>query len=483
MTTLPIFGTPPSVRALLLGEPPYAGSLPRDLYASTAYFYPGVLSSDDEDLLLQCGGSRVLAHLVGGLWTTAGEALDYRGVRHKDVFLERVGTASDELHRLLDARLAVDQKLDLAFETVDAVIEIRDRLDVLRSLAGDARAVSRMPALIWREAGRQNRDDQAGLIETAVGASLLGDQIHLRRKGGAFATPFAQWRDYGRAVLARNAFAPQDAEAAPEVAGLKRSLKARRPPAAEPGSAVLFPSSMLEGVGRSDNQKELKRILADVLDVPLPGVPVPANWDAWERALLARHPNGGPFFRAIRRSQGNREFWGHAVVCADGPPGAGKSAMCRSVAEISGLPMKRYQCDNAADNSYGGTPIRWNSAQLDFLTSAFIEFKSRTFFAVLEEVEKAGGSRETNSGKLHDVLLGQWEPETAKEWPSNFLCHPVDLSGVVFLCTANDAPALPAPLRDRMVVARVEEPTADHLGTLAPQIAREVCRRQGLDER
>ena len=77
MTSLPIFRTPPSVRALLLGTPPYAGSLPRDLYAALGYFYPGILSSSDEDLLLQCGGSHILAELLGGSgrlpgrpWTT-----------------------------------------------------------------------------------------------------------------------------------------------------------------------------------------------------------------------------------------------------------------------------------------------------------------------------------------------------------------------------------------------------------------------------
>ena len=165
------------------------------------------------------------------------------------------------------------------------------------------------------------------MLATAVGASLLGTKVNLRRGRDGLATPFAEWRDYGRAILARHAYAPQDAEAAPEAAGLKRSLKARRPPAAEPGSAVLFPSSMLEGVGRSDNQKELKRILADVLDVPLPGVPVPVDWDAWERALLARHPNGRAFFRAIRRSQGNRSSGG-TRSCAPTAPRAPASRPC-----------------------------------------------------------------------------------------------------------------------------------------------------------
>lgn len=482
MTThLPIFGVPPHVRALILGTPPYAGSLPRDLYAALGYFYPGILSSDDEDLLLQCGGARVLAELLRGLWTTAGQALDdLRGVGGQ-AFVERVATAADILHRLLDERPAQDIELDLDFYSEDAVLLLQDRLDVLLALAGDRRAIPRLPPLLWRLARQHGKPDEAGLIETAVGASLLGDQIHLRRKGSALADPFGQWRDYGRAVLARNAYAPKDAEAAPEATGLKRSLTARRPKASEPGSAVMFPSSMLEGVGRSDNVKELKRILGDLIDQPLRGVPVPEDWDAWERALIARHPNGAAFIRAVRDSQGGREFWGHAVVCADGPPGTGKSLMCRSIAEVSGLPFKRFQAENAGDNSYGGTPIRWVSAQQDFVTAGFVEHRTRSFVAAIDEIEKAAGSRDSNSGRMHDVLHGQWDRETASRWQSHFLCHEIDLTGVVFLCTSNDAASLPSSLRDRMVIARVDEPTAEHLAALAPQVARELCRDMGLE--
>ncbi|MBE7245319.1 MAG: AAA family ATPase, partial [Actinomycetospora chiangmaiensis] len=359
-------------------------------------------------------------------------------------------------------------------------------------------------AVVARHARRDGAvEGRAALIATMVGAEMLDGHYMPRCIPGTHRYDVVgQWREAGEEYVAqvalatrehvRNAIVEARASASerkaeepapkrpPPLAGFRKAVA--EPPLA-PGSAVLFPSSILEGVGRSDNQKELKRILGDVLNVPLPGVRVPSDWDAWERALLARHPNGGAFFRAIRRSQGGRKFWGHAVVCADGPAGAGKSAMCRSVAEVSGLRMKRFQCDNASDNSYGGTPIRWASSQQDFVTTAFVEFKLRTFVAALDEVEKGGGSRDSNSGKFHDALLGQLDPETAAAWPSTFLCHPVDLTGVVFLCTANDAASMPAPLRDRMVIARVEEPTADHLGVLAPQVAREVCRRQGLDER
>ncbi|WCS27974.1 AAA family ATPase [Methylobacterium sp. NMS14P] len=366
---------------------------------------------------------------------------------------------------------------------------------------GDRLAADRLRGVVARHARRDGAvEGRAALIATLLGCEML-DGFYTPQciPGTQRYDVVGQWREAGEEYVAQVALATRERvrdaivearasereaeEPAPKHASLAGFRKAAAEPTPPAGSAVIFPPSVLEGAGRSDNVKELQRILKCVLDVPLPGVRVPADWDTWEHALLARHPNGGQFFLVIRRSQGGREFWGHAVVCADGPAGAGKSAMCRSVAEVSGLRIERYQCDNASDNSYGGTPIRWVSAQQDFITAAFVELKQRTFIAMLDEVEKAGGSRDSNSGKLHDVLLGQMDTETAAAWPSNFLCHPVDLTGVLFLCTANDASSLPTPLRDRMVVARVDEPTADHLAALAPQVAREVCRRQGLDER
>jgi hypothetical protein len=479
MTSLPIFGTPPSVRALLLGTTPYAGSLPRDLYAALGFFYPGILSSDDEDLLLQCGGSRVLAELLRGLWTTAGQALDdLRGVGGQ-AFVERVATASEILHRLLDARPAVDIELD--FYSEDAVLLLRGRLDALLSLAGDVRAVARMPPLIWHLAGEQNKGDQAEMLATAVGASLLGDRVNLRRKGGAFATPFAQWRDYGRAVLARNAYAPQTEVATQDAAGIKRLQKARPVPAPAPGSAVVFPGLSPAATGKADNQKEIRAALGDALGALLDGVPVPADWDAWEAAVVARWPHMPEVPRAIREAQSGRSHWGRMVICLVGPAGIGKTAIGRFVAESSGLPFSRFNADNSTDNSYGGTSIRWNSGHLGNVPAMLAEHLRATGLAQVDEVEKASGYRGSNGGRLHDTLHGLWDAETSSRWQCPFSAMPLDLSHVAYLATANSLDGIPPSLRDRMRIVEVRAPGPEHLAALVPQVAEHACRAQGLD--
>lgn len=492
MTNARALSAHPTTRALLCGARPAGDSAHRDLYDHLGRAWPDVVALDRPALIEAVGGSEVMAELLNSTFLTCAELV---GERHgidrvtNRVFQTRLLTAWDELDRLLRLRPAEDIELDLGYGLDSPLDDLYERMTFHLASLGDRSAAERLRAIVARHARRDALTGGRGeLVATMLGAELLDGSYNPQcLPGTGMYDIVGQWREHGYAVMAGAHGTAPAASTAPRPEPVRRlaAIRAEQAAAASPppGSAVIFPSSVLAGVGRSDNVKELQRILKDVLDKPLPGVRVPSDWDAWERALLARHPNGGRFFRAIRRSQGSREFWGHAVVCADGPPGTGKSAMCRSIAEVSGLAVKRYQCDNASDNSYGGTAIRWTSAQQDFVTGCMVEFKSRTFVAILDEIEKAAGSRDTNSGRLHDVLLGQWEPETASRWTSNFLCHDVDLTGVVFLATANDASTLPAPLRDRMVVARVEEPTADDLAALAPQVAREACRRQGLDER
>lgn len=493
----------PTTRALLCGARPTGDCAHRDIYEHLVTGWPALVLLDRPALNEAVGGSDAMAELLRSTYLTCAELV---GARHgidrvrRRVFQTRLLTASTELDRLLALRPAEDIELDLGYGIFDPLSDLDDRLKHHLASLGDRLAADRLRGVVARHARRDGAvEGRAALIATMVGAEMLDGHYEPRCIPGTHRYDVVgQWREAGEEYVAQVALATRErvrdaiVEArnseresdAPKPMSVLAALRApKAPEPSPPGSAVIFPSSVLEGVGRSDNVKELKRILGGVLDVPLPGVRVPADWDAWEWALLARHPNGGRFFRSIRRSQGGRQFWGHAVVCADGPAGAGKSAMCRSVAEISGLAMRRFQCDNTSDNSYGGTPIRWTSSQQDFITGAFVDLKQRSFIVALDEVDKAGGSRNSNSGKFHDVLLGQMDPETAAAWPSNFLCHPVDLTGVVFLCTANDASTLPAPLRDRMVIARVDEPTANDLAALAPQVAQEVCRRQGLDER
>ncbi|GEL41904.1 hypothetical protein MEX01_24950 [Methylorubrum extorquens] len=488
MTQPSLFGAAPSVRALLTGAClPYGGSAHHDLYNALAQDWPALVTGDEAALEASVGGSVQMAAVLLQAWSDAAAAMAAKGDRRAArLFYRQMSDLRVSLGKMLDERPGAEIYLDAGFGIEDPLDALRQRLAVLLAMLGDATALRLVHAMLW-EYARLSRPAEAGSVElfhAAVGAEMLQGDYHARPHPETDLSDFlTEWREHGRNVLTSVlGAAPQSASAArPTPTPLRRLAQARAEAAPPPGSAVLFPSSILAGAGRSENEKELKRVLKDVLDKPLGGVRVPDDWDAWERALVAWHPNGGAFIRAVRDSQGSRPFWGHAVVCADGPPGTGKSMMCRSIAEYSGLPFKRYQCDNASDNTYGGTPIRWTSAQADFVTGALAWFRRRTFAACLDEIEKASGSRASSGGHMHDVLHGQWGRETAARWHSAFLNHEIDLTGVVFLCTSNDVSSLPQSLRDRMVVARVEEPTAEHLAALAPHVARDVCRDMGLE--
>jgi ATP-dependent Lon protease len=100
---------------------------------------------------------------------------------------------------------------------------------------------------------------------------------------------------------------------------------------------------------------------------------------------------------------------------------------------------------------------------------------------VLDEVEKAGTNR--FNGALADVLLGLFEPQTAKAWFDPYIQASVDLSHVVWLATANGLEGIPIPLRDRCRVLRFPNPTTAHLPAIASHLLKALVIERGLDQR
>ncbi|XP_075031493.1 lon protease homolog, mitochondrial isoform X3 [Calonectris borealis] len=106
--------------------------------------------------------------------------------------------------------------------------------------------------------------------------------------------------------------------------------------------------------------------------------------------------------------------------------------------------------------------------------------KTENPLILIDEVDKIGRGYQ---GDPSSALLELLDPEQNSNFLDHYLDVPVDLSKVLFICTANVTETIPEPLRDRMEVINVsgyvaEEKLAIAERYLVPQ-ARVLC---GLDE-
>lgn len=234
--------------------------------------------------------------------------------------------------------------------------------------------------------------------------------------------------------------------------------------------------------GRKDAIREIAEAAKGLVGVAMPLVPVPLDWGWWTAQLDAEFPHAHAVTRIIAAAQRGRTTWGGVPFCLRGAPGGGKTRFFRRAAELGGLPFSRYACDQATDNSFAGTPSRWSTCTPNFPLAEIQRHRVANPVICLDEVEKAGGSRGSNGGKLHDCLVSVLEPESARTYRDAMFDAECDLSHVLWWMTCNDVVGIPGPILDRIRIVEFPLPGAEHLAALAPQIAREIVKAQGLDQ-
>lgn len=170
------------------------------------------------------------------------------------------------------------------------------------------------------------------------------------------------------------------------------------------------------------------------------------------------------------------------ILCLAGPPGTGKTSIAKAIAESLGRKYVRIALGGVRDAfELKGHRRTYIGALPGKVILSLKEAKTSNPLILIDEIDKLDYSQ---GGGAASALLEILDPEQNNGFVDNFMDIKVDLSKVLFVCTANYLDQITGPLRDRMDIIEVSGYTNKEKIEIAKNhIIPSFSKKTGLDSK